>query len=106
MRGGRAGVAYHASKHAVIGLTRAAAREYAARGVRINAVCPGVVRTREVDRHLRALAEKSRGAFASASPLGRNCEPDEVASSVVWMCSAASSFMTGHSLIVDGGMLA
>lgn len=100
---GLAGVAhasaYVASKHAIVGLTRTAAVEYAARGVRVNAVAPGLVRTglvREVDR----------SAFAAAHPAGRPAEPEEVAEVVWWLLDGGSSFVTGTVLPVDGGLLA
>ena len=93
---------YVASKHGVIGLTKAAALEYAARGVRVNAVCPGVIATPMVDR----LAAASPGvieALLAVKPMGRLGAPDEVAAAVVWLCSDAASFTTGHALTVDGG---
>lgn len=90
--------------HEVIGLTRKAAREYAAAGIRVNAVCPGRVRTPRIrDR----LADPELEAEAAASaPLGRLGTPEEVAAAVVWLCSEASSLVTGTCLVVDGGMLA
>jgi len=96
---------YAASKHAVAGLTRSAAAEYAKDGIRVNAVCPGSVRTpmlarvvgREpgIDKKLRA-----------AHPMGRFAEPGEIADAVLWLCSGSSSFVTGHQLAVDGGFTA
>ena len=97
--------AYVASKHAIIGLTKTAALENARSGIRINAVCPGVIRTPMIDRITRsdAVAEKQ---FIDLEPMGRLGNPEEVAEAVVWLCSDSASFITGHSLPVDGGWLA
>ena len=97
--------AYVASKHAIIGLTKTAALENARSGIRINAVCPGVIRTPMIDRITRsdAVAEKQ---FMDLEPMGRLGNPEEVAEAVVWLCSDSASFITGHSLPVDGGWLA
>jgi NAD(P)-dependent dehydrogenase (short-subunit alcohol dehydrogenase family) len=96
--------AYVASKHGVIGLTRKAAREYAAAGIRVNAVCPGWIRTPLIAGRL---ADPEReAATAGSAPLGRLGTPEEVAAAVVWLCSDASSFVTGSGLVIDGGMLA
>lgn len=102
--GGRVGSAYYASKHGVVGLTKAAALEYADKGVRINAVAPAVIRTPMTERaffHDPALTARVTGLH----PLGRVGVPEEVASAVVWLCSKAASFTTGHTLPVDGGFL-
>src|SRR5262249_48127355 len=96
--------AYVASKHAVLGLTKTAALEYAARGIRVNAICPGVVRTPFTDRFTGGTAE-GEAPYTAAIPLGRLAEPAEVARSVVWLCSAESSYVTGHGLVVDGGLV-
>lgn len=97
--------AYVASKHGIIGLTRAAALELAAEGVRVNAVCPGNVRTPLVDRVLDKEPHKEQ-EYVTNTPLGRIATPDEVANAVVWLCSTESSFVTGHALTVDGGVVA
>jgi NAD(P)-dependent dehydrogenase (short-subunit alcohol dehydrogenase family) len=102
---GSAGVAaYSASKHGVIGLTKTAALENAKSGIRINAVCPGFTETPMADRSLRAPAV--RKYVLSCHPIGRLGKPIEIAEAVVWMCSDRASFMTGQSLVLDGGFLA
>lgn len=97
--------AYVASKHGVIGLTKTAALENAQAGVRVNAVCPGVIRTPMIDRFTGhdKVAEK---AFEDQEPIGRLGEPEEVASAVLWLCSGGASFVTGDSIAVDGGWIA
>ncbi len=97
--------AYVASKHGVIGLTKNAALEYAKLGIRVNAVCPGVIRTPMVDRFTGKNKEVEK-QFENMEPVGRMGEPEEVAAAVTWLCSDASSFVTGHSLTVDGGWVA
>ena len=104
LKGGRIGSAYYASKHGVIGLTRAAAMEYADKGIRINAVCPAVIATEMAVRaffHDKALAART----IAKHPIGRIGTPGEVAAAVVWLCSEGASFITGHALPVDGGQL-
>jgi NAD(P)-dependent dehydrogenase (short-subunit alcohol dehydrogenase family) len=102
LTGGRVGAAYYASKHWVIGLTKAAAMEYAAAGIRVNAVCPGVIRTPMAERSFAGREE----AMLPLYPLGRFGTAEEVAEAVVWLCSSASSFITGHTLPLDGGFMA
>jgi NAD(P)-dependent dehydrogenase (short-subunit alcohol dehydrogenase family) len=103
LRGGEVGVAYHASKHGVIGLTKAAAFEYAAQGVRINAVCPAVIKTPMTQPFFD---DKDMTAQVTAMhPMGRVGRPEEVASTVLWLCSEDASFVTGHAHPVDGGFL-
>ena len=95
---------YCASKHGVIGLTRTAALEYARSGIRINAVCPAVIETAMADRAF-ADPEANKRVLA-LHPIGRFGKPMEVAEAVLWLCSSKSSFMTGHYIVLDGGMLA
>lgn len=92
---------YSAAKHGVVGLTKSAALEYARRGVRINAVLPGPIRT----PMLQGFAGGDEGvdAMGKAMPLGRAGEPDEVAQAIAWLCSDQASYVTGHMLAVDGG---
>ena len=97
--------AYVASKHAVVGMTRVAAIEYAKEGVRVNAVCPGVIDTPMVDR-LSLAMPNLREALLAMKPMGRLGLPEEVAAAIVWLCSDAASFVTGHALAVDGGYVA
>ena len=97
---------YVASKHGVVGLTRVAAAEYGPAGVRVNAVCPGVIDTEMIDRASDEMGEETIDQIVQAKPLRRMGEPEEVASAVVWLCSEESSFVTGHPLVVDGGYMA
>lgn len=102
--GARGLAAYVASKHGVVGLTKTAALEYAQRGIRVNCVCPGVIHT---PMTARGLSDPQRRAQIIASePLGRVGTPEEVAEAVVWLCSEAASFVTGHTMTVDGGFVA
>jgi NAD(P)-dependent dehydrogenase (short-subunit alcohol dehydrogenase family) len=96
--------AYSASKHGVIGLTKSAALENAKSGIRINAVCPGFTETPMADRIFRV--PQIHKHVLSCHPIGRLGRPGEIAEAVVWMCSDRASFMTGQSLVLDGGYLA
>ena len=96
---------YAASKHAVVGLTKTVALEYSAQGVRINAVNPGLIDTAMADR-LAAGVETSKADLAPLHPIGRIGWVEEVVAAVLWLCSARASFVTGHSMIVDGGFTA
>nr|WP_210407267.1 SDR family oxidoreductase [Hydrocoleum sp. CS-953] len=91
---------YCASKHGVIGLTKAVALEQAKAGIRINSVCPGPTQTDLLDR---ILSKIGRSEAKAAQPIGRFGKPEEIANAVVWLCSDAASFITGHSLTIDGG---
>ncbi len=97
--------AYVASKHAVVGLTRAAALEYAQQGIRINAVNPGTIRTPILDPFIAAIPD-FESTMTARHPVGRIGMPEEVAEAVVWLCSDAASFVIGHTLSVDGGYTA
>jgi NAD(P)-dependent dehydrogenase (short-subunit alcohol dehydrogenase family) len=97
--------AYVASKHGIIGLTKNAALEYAKLGIRVNAVCPGVIKTPMIDRFTGKNKEVEK-QFATAEPIGRLGQPQEVAAAVTWLCSDASSFVTGNAMAVDGGWVA
>src|SRR5438552_4934889 len=97
--------AYHASKHGVIGLTRSAALEYAPRGIRINAVCPGIIDTPMVASMLTSQPEAMK-ELMKEQPIGRLGRPEEIAAAVLWLCSPGSSFVIGHALAVDGGYTA
>jgi NAD(P)-dependent dehydrogenase (short-subunit alcohol dehydrogenase family) len=103
MGAGGAGI-YVASKHGVIGLTRTAALEYATKGIRVNAVCPAVIETAMADRAFGDPAVSKR--ILAQHPIGRFGKPMEIAEAVLWLCSNKSSFMTGHHIVLDGGMLA
>jgi NAD(P)-dependent dehydrogenase (short-subunit alcohol dehydrogenase family) len=98
--------AYAASKHGVVGLTKTAALEYAQSGIRVNAVCPGLIRTPMVERYTGGDAETEAQWAAIFEPVGRMGSSEEVAEAVVWLCSEAASFVTGHAMAVDGGFLA
>ena len=97
--------AYHASKHGVIGLTRSAALEYAPRGVRINAICPGTFDTPMV-RNMIDNGELDEAAARANQPIGRLGRAEEIASTVLWLCSPGSSFVVGTAIPVDGGYTA
>ena len=97
--------AYVASKHAILGLTKNAALENVKAGIRVNAVCPGVIQTPMIDRFTGKNKEVEK-AFANQEPIGRLGSPEEVAAAVVWLCSDAASFVTGICMPVDGGWVA
>ena len=97
--------AYTASKHGVVGLTKAAALEYARDGIRVNAVCPGVIDTPMVQRLISG-REGYEETIATRQPVGRLGLPQEIAEAVVWLSSDAASFVTGHAMAVDGGFTA
>lgn len=96
--------AYVASKHAVVGITKTAAVEYAQRGIRVNAVCPGYI---ETPMTAPGRADPTRmGQMLAQEPIGRLGQPEEVAQAVLWLFSDAASFVTGHAMAVDGGLVA
>jgi NAD(P)-dependent dehydrogenase (short-subunit alcohol dehydrogenase family) len=97
--------AYTASKHGVVGLTKTAALEYAKDGIRVNAVCPGVIDTEMVDRFTGQQPD-AEAALLGSEPIGRLGQPEEIADAVVWLCSPRSSFVTGQAIAIDGGFVA
>ena len=97
--------AYVASKHGVIGLTKTAALECAKSGIRVNAICPGVIQTPMIDRVLTRHPQLAE-LLTATEPVGRLGKPEEIAEAAVWLCSDAASFVTGHAMAVDGGYLA
>jgi NAD(P)-dependent dehydrogenase (short-subunit alcohol dehydrogenase family) len=97
--------AYVASKHGVIGLTKTAALEYAQAGIRVNAVCPGVIDTDMVQRFTHG-DRTATAELVATEPVGRLGTPEEIADAVVWLCSPGSSFVTGQAIAVDGGFVA
>jgi NAD(P)-dependent dehydrogenase (short-subunit alcohol dehydrogenase family) len=106
VRGFEGQAAYVAAKHGVVGLSKAAALAYAASNIRINAVCPGIIDTPMRDRFGGGTPEGKERELASAAaaqPIGRAGKSEEIAAAVVWLCSDAASFATGHAMVVDGG---
>lgn len=97
--------AYVASKHGVTGLTKAAALEYADQGVRINAVCPAIIRTPFMEEAIAGDPEAEAGRVALL-PIGRMGTPAEVADAILWLSSDAASYIVGHNLSTDGGFVA
>ena len=97
--------AYNASKHGVVGLTKTAALEYATSGIRVNCVCPGYIRTPLIAEALTSHPEME-AQIVARHPIGRMGQPEEIAAAVIWLCSDAASFVTGHTMTVDGGYVA
>lgn len=99
---------YSAGKHAVIGLTRSTALEYIARGIRISAVCPGATDTPRRERRIVGQTDdevrENQKQLAQTMPIGRLAKPEEIASAILWLCSPESSYVVGHSLVIDGGL--
>lgn len=108
LRGSQGSSIYSACKHAVIGMTKSAALECADSLIRINSVCPGIIQTAGLDRTFNKVpgfsSEEVRQWGLNQIPLQRFGEPQEVAEAVLWLCSDESAYVTGHSLIIDGGM--
>ena len=98
-------VTYPVSKHGVVGLTRCAALQYARSGIRVNAVCPGLVET-PITQRMRDMEPGFDEKRANFVPMGRICSPDEIAQAVLWLASPAASYVTGTSMLVDGGWVA
>src|ERR1700747_1598107 len=96
---------YHAAKHGVIGFTKSAALEYATRGIRINAVCPGLIWTPMADQMVAGGQGEALKAMEKSIPMARVGRPEEIADAVLWLCSDAASYMTGKSISVDGGFI-
>ncbi len=94
--------AYTAAKHGVIGLTRAAALDYAAQNLRVNAVCPGYIDTPMMGRFTGGTTE-GRAKVIAEEPVGRMGKPEEIAAAVLWLCSDAAAFVIGHAMVIDGG---
>jgi NAD(P)-dependent dehydrogenase (short-subunit alcohol dehydrogenase family) len=97
--------AYNASKHGVVGLTKTAALEFAQKNIRVNCVCPGLINTPMVARMIDSGGMNEQD-FIASEPVGRMGKPEEIGEGVVWMLSDAASFVTGHSLAIDGGWVA
>jgi NAD(P)-dependent dehydrogenase (short-subunit alcohol dehydrogenase family) len=98
----RGQAAYVAAKHGLIGLTKSAALDYAAQGVRVNAICPGIIETPMMDRFSGGTPE-GRAGVISQEPVGRMGRPEEIASAVLWLSSDLGGFATGHAMVIDGG---
>ena len=98
--------AYTAAKHGVVGLSKAAAIDYATEGIRVNSVCPAFIYTPMLERAGFVEGSEMYTTVANMHPVKRMGTPEEVAEAVVWLCSDASSFVTGHSMLVDGGYVA
>jgi len=97
--------AYCASKGGIIALTLVAALEYAKAGIRVNTVCPGVIRTPMVEHFIEVNPDLEKQMVA-LEPIGRMDKPEEIAEAVIWLCSDSASFVTGHAMVVDGGLVA
>lgn len=102
VKGFKGQAAYAAAKHGVIGLTKSAALDYASQGIRINAICPGIIETSMMDRFTGGTSE-GRDRVIAQEPVGRMGRPEEIAAAVVWLCSDLAAFTIGHALVVDGG---
>ena len=96
---------YHAAKHGVLGFTKSAALEYAARGIRINAICPGLIQTPMSDQMVAAGQGEALKEMEKSIPMGRVGRPEEIANAVLWLCSDAAGYVTGQSISVDGGFI-
>lgn len=102
--GGAERANYHAAKHGVLGLTKSAALEYATRNIRINAVCPGLIRTPMSEKMAASGQKEVLDAMVKTVPMQRQGRPEEIADAVLWLASDCSSFVTGQSISVDGGL--
>jgi NAD(P)-dependent dehydrogenase (short-subunit alcohol dehydrogenase family) len=97
--------AYCAAKYGIVGLSKAAALDYAKSNIRINAVCPGIIETPMMDRFSGGTPE-GRARVIAQEPIGRMGKPEEIAAAVIWLCSDAAAFVVGHAMVVDGGQTA
>lgn len=102
IKGFAAGAAYGAAKHGLVGLTKVAALDYADQGIRINAIAPGIIDTPMRER-VFGTGQDGYDTAATQEPIGRLGRPEEIASAVLWLCSANAAFMIGHTLVIDGG---
>lgn len=96
---------YHAAKHGVLGLTKSAALEYATRGIRVNAVCPGLIWTPMAQQMADSGQKEALDAMVKGIPMRRHGHANEIADAVLWLCSSAASYVTGQSMSVDGGLI-
>ncbi len=103
--GYRGSAAYVANKHGIVGLTKTAALDYAQAGIRVHAVCPGVIQTPMIERFTGG-NPAAKAELIAMEPMGRLGTADKVAEVVIWLCSPGASFVTGHALVVDGGFVA
>ena len=104
--GGLGSSQYAASKHAIVGLTKTAALEAISKGIRVNAVAPGFVETAMVVNNTPGGVEAVHAVYPQVIPIGRVAQPAEIGEAIVWMCSDAAGYMLGHTLLLDGGLIA